>query len=993
MSHDEHSSAAEAGAEGDALQKSKNQLKNEAKRLEKLAKFNAKKEKQAQEAATKEAKGPTAGSKGKKAGSGSSAEVFVDTTVPGEKKDMTIPMADAFNPRAVEAAWYSWWEKCGFFKPEYAAQAATSAGLPEPEVFSMVMPPPNVTGSLHLGHAMMASIEDTLARWHRMCGKQVLYLPGCDHAGIATQAVVEKKLQRERGLTKYDLGREAFVQEIWSWKVQYGDTIYQQLRRMGVSADWERARFTLDPSVNEAVNEAFCRLFEDGLIFRANRLVHWSGKLRTALSDLEVEMREIEPNTWLSAYGHDPKKKYEFGVMTSLAYRLEGSETEEIVIMTTRPETVFADTAVAVHPLDERYKAFHGKRVVHPVTGDLLPVITDEAAEMTLGTGALKVSPAHDATDFALGQKHGLRFVSVFDQDNVLNEAAGSFAGMRRFDARNAVIEHCQANGTFRGQSPHAMSLPFCSRSGDIVEPRMIPQWWMSCDGVARKAADAVRTGEMRILPRDQEKIWFYWLDNIRDWCLSRQLWWGHRIPAYRVLVQGQKGGDEIWVAGRSYEEALDKAAKRLPDVPREQLVLEQDPDVLDTWFSSGLWPFSTMGWPSQEAGSDLDRFFPNSLLETGGDILFFWVARMAMLSIYLTGKVPFSEVFLHAMVRDAHGRKMSKSLGNVIDPLDVIEGISLADLHSRLEAGNLDPAEVRTAKEGQRRDFPDGIAECGTDALRIALCSYVAQGRDVNLNIKVVQSFRRFGNKLWNAIRFALMKLGPDFVPAKKAMLTGNESPADAWILGRMHVAIEETNRALSEYNLMAAVQAVQSFWLYDLCDVYIEVAKLLCDGSDTVARDTARQTLYTALDTGLRLLHPFMPFVTEELYQRLPRRPEDSTPSLVVASYPEARKDLLLPEAAAAFERINAWARDIRSFASDRKLPTQTTIAVRAAEPEAQTLLDSQQAAILALTRQVGRLQLSSNSPEQQHAEALELSLADGALTAIFSPPASKN
>lgn len=815
-----------------------------------------------------------------------------------------------------------------------------------------------------------------------MNGKQVLYLPGCDHAGIATQAVVERKLKKDKNLTKYDLGREAFVQEIWNWKVEYGDQIYNQLRRMGVSADWDRACFTLDPKVNAAVNAAFCKLFDDGLIFRANRLVHWSGKLKTALSDLEVDMREIAPNTFLSAHGHDPKKKYEFGVMTSIAYKVDGmGDDDEIVIMTTRPETVFADTALCVHPDDERYKKYHGKNVIHPVMGNLIPIITDEAADMTLGSGALKVSPAHDPVDFALGKKHDLKFISVFDENNVLNANAGEFSGMARFDARNAVIERIKANETFRGQSPHAMSLPFCSRSGDIVEPRMLPQWWMDCKGVAKEATDAVRNGDMKILPKEHEKLWFYWLDNIRDWCLSRQLWWGHRIPAYRVTWPGCGSDDgEIWVAGRTYEDALDKAKAKVPStVPVESILLEQDNDVLDTWFSSGLWPFSTMGWPDET--SDMSKFFPNSLLETGGDILFFWVARMVMLSLYLTGKVPFSEVFLHAMVRDAHGRKMSKSLGNVIDPLDVIEGITLESLQKRLEQGNLDINEVKTAKEGQRKDFPNGIPECGTDALRMALCSYVAQGRDVNLNILKVDSFRRFCNKLWNASKFALAKLGDYTPPSHLSCLEGEESLADCWILARLQETIKSVNEAFSEYNLMNAVSAVHSFWLYDLCDVYIEVVKpvLAPEHPNANARRLSQHVLYTCLEKGLQLLHPFMPFVTEELYQRLPRRPSDVIPSIVVSSYPSYQASLIDQIKAEKFEKLNNWTKEIRSFASENKLPRQTIITIGSTSEETKSLLTNEQAAISALTRAVGSLQLEPSSITTTSEEgALSLALS---------------
>jgi valyl-tRNA synthetase len=515
----------------------------------------------------------------------------------------------------------------------------------------------------------------------------------------------------------------------------------------------------------------------------------------------------------------------------------------------------------------------------------------------------------------------------------------------------------------------------------------------MNCKDMARQATEAVTKGDVKIFPKEHEKTWFYWLDNIRDWCLSRQLWWGHRIPAYKVVLAPGSGLDveEIWVAGRTYDEALEKAKAKCPGIAADSILLEQDHDVLDTWFSAGLWPFSTMGWPNNTG--DMDKFFPNSLLETGGDILFFWVARMVMLSLYLTGKVPFSEVFLHAMVRDAHGRKVSKSLGNVIDPLDVIEGITLDALHKRLEEGNLDPAEVKTAKEGQKRDFPSGIPECGTDALRMALCSYVAQGRDVNLNILKVDSFRRFCNKLWNACRFALMKLGGDFVPEPQFRLSGSESLADGWILTRLQETIAETNRSFAEYNLMAATSAIHSFWLYDLCDVYIEVVKPICapEYPDQAARKTAQNTLYTCLEQALRLLHPFMPFVTEELYQRLPRRLTDQTPSIVVSPYPQLLSlgDAVLASAA-EFERVNAWAKDIRSFASEKKLPRNTGITVSTDSDETFRFLSNQQPAIAALTRAVGSLSLS-RQPVSLADDSLGLKLSD-VIQATFSLP-SKN
>lgn len=948
----------------DGTEKSKNQLKNELKKAAKLEKFNAK---QSKVKATASANAEAGKMKTLDKKSGEIDEALLKVPK-GEKKPMTGAMADSYNPKAVEACWYAWWEKQGFFSPDYKDDGS------EREKFVMVVPPPNVTGSLHLGHTLTAAVEDSLSRWHRMKGHQVLYIPGSDHAGIATQAVVEKRLKKERNVTKHEMGREAFLAEVWKWRETYGDRIYDQLRRMGSSVDWDRVCFTLDPKAVTAVNEAFCRMFDDGLIFRANRLVHWSGKLKTALSDLEVEMREIEPRTRFPAHGHNPKKTYEFGVMTSFAYRLEGDASKEIVISTTRPETVFADVAIAVNPKDERYFEFHGRKLVHPVTGALIPVICDEAADPQFGTGALKVSPGHDHTDFEIGRRHGLPCISVFDENNVLLPICGAgFAGLPRYDAREAVIEFCKANGTFKGDEGHAMTLPICTRSGDFVEPRMMPQWWLNCKQMAAEAVEAVRSGELVISPKEHERDWYFWLENIRDWCLSRQLWWGHRVPAYRVLGVSDNNAEEIWVAGRSEAEALEKARAKCPG--NSSITVVQDEDVLDTWFSSGLWPLTTLNWPDCE-NSDFKRFYPQSLLETGSDILFFWVARMVMLGKYLTGKLPFNQVLLHAMVRDAYGRKMSKSLGNVIDPVDVIEGCTLEALQAQLDGGNLDANEVTLAKAGQKRDFPHGIPECGTDALRFALCSYVAQGRDINLNITRVEGYRRFCNKLWNALKFALMKLGDDYrgssVLDVNAVST-NGLPVDKWMLAKVARAAEAANRNFAAFNLMNVTAAVHQMWLYELCDVYIEAVKPVL-----ATHPTSRDVLYYALEQGLKLLHPMMPFITEELYHRLPRA-DSACVSICVASYPEM-DPAQLPEAVLAgekeFDDIYELIKVVRSTVMDRKLPPKTTRLALLPDSASclRNQLETNMPAIQALVRTVGSIELE-NSECCEGGERIEL------------------
>ncbi|XP_049648753.1 valine--tRNA ligase [Accipiter gentilis] len=740
--------------------KSAAQLKKEAKRKEKLEKFQQKQEKSREQQA--KAKAP------KKERRDPGVLTYDLPTPPGEKKDVSVPLPESYSPQYVEAAWYSWWERQGFFKPEYGR---SSVAEPNPRgVFMMCVPPPNVTGSLHLGHALTSAIQDSLARWHRMRGATTLWNPGCDHAGIATQVVVERRLWRQRGLTRHQLGREEFLREVWRWKDEKGDRIYQQLRRLGASMDWDRACFTMDPKMCRAVREAFVRLHESGLIYRSTRLVHWSCALNSAISDIEVDKKELAGRTLLRVPGYETP--IEFGVLVAFAYPLEGDgegEEQEVVVATTRLETMLGDVAVAVHPDDPRYQHLRGRRVRHPFTGRSLPVLHDTFVDPSFGTGAVKITPAHDATDFEVGQRHGLPRPSVIGEDGRLINVPPPFLGLPRFTGRAAVLEALKQRGLFRGVTENPMVVPICSRSKDVVEPLLKPQWYVRCQGLARGAAAAVRRGDLRLRPPSHARTWFQWMDNIRDWCISRQLWWGHRIPAYFVTVDdpnvppGEDGDDRYWVSGRSEEEAREKAARNF-GVDPDRVTLRQDEDVLDTWFSSGLFPFSIFGWP--EPSQDLEVFYPGTLLETGHDILFFWVARMVMLGLALTGRLPFREVYLHAIVRDAHGRKMSKSLGNVIDPLDVITGISLQGLHEQLESSNLDPAELERAREGQKRDFPNGIPECGTDALRFALCAYTAQGRDINLDVGRVLGYRHFCNKVWNGARFVLRALGPDYRP-----------------------------------------------------------------------------------------------------------------------------------------------------------------------------------------------------------------------------------
>ncbi|XP_053908105.1 LOW QUALITY PROTEIN: valine--tRNA ligase [Cuculus canorus] len=919
--------------------KSAAQLRKEAKKREKLEKFQQKLEKNREQQAKAKPKAP-------REPRGQSGDAYSLETPPGEKKELGQALPLSYSPGYVEAVWYSWWEHSGFFKPEYGRP---SLSTPNPRgVFALVLPPPNVTGTLHLGHALTVAIQDTLVRWHRMRGATTLWTPGCDHAGIATQVVVERRLWRERGLRRHQLGREGFLREVWRWKEEKGDRIYQQLRRLGASMDWDRACFTMDPKMCRAVREAFVRLHEMGLIYRSTRLVHWSCTLQSAISDIEVEKRELGGRTLLRVPGYE--EPVEFGVIVAFAYPLEGGgEGEELVVATTRPETMLGDAAVAVHPDDPRYQHLRGRCVRHPFTGQILPILHDAFVDPEFGTGAVKVTPAHDATDFEVGQRHGLPCVSIISDDGRLCGVPPPFLGLPRFTARAAVLEALKARGLLRGERENPMVVPICSRSKDVLEPLLKPQWFLRCQSLAVAAADAVRSGELRLRPPSYTRAWFHWMENSRDWCISRQLWWGHRIPAYFITIDdpnvppGEDGDGRYWTSGRSEDEAREKAAKAFGVSP-ERVGLRQDEDVLDTWFSSGLFPFSVFGWP--DTTQDLTLFYPGSLLETGHDILGFWVARMVMLGLALTGRLPFREVYLHAIVRDAHGRKMSKSLGNVIDPLDVISGISLEGLHEQLEKSNLDPAELERAREGQKRDFPNGIPECGTDALRFALCAYTGQGRDINLDVGRVLGYRHFCNKIWNSARFVLRALGPQFRPPPTPQPRGRPGLAERWVRSRLAAAAGACGAALEAFDFPGATTAAHSFWVYELCDVFLELVKPVLARAEAAEPDAggapgddpegdeddvgdvvaARDALYTCLDAGLRLLAPFMPFVTEELWQRLPPRNPPVPPSISLCPYPDTTEFCQRDEEAeATMEFVLSIVRALRGLRADHGLTRQ--------------------------------------------------------------------
>ncbi|GEQ70170.1 hypothetical protein JCM33374_g3846 [Metschnikowia sp. JCM 33374] len=930
-------------------EKTAKEIEKEKKKAEKMAKFLAKKQKQEADA---KSKAPSEKKPKKEKKVAEPVPEWIDKTQPGQKKDMASlddPAFKAYNPKNVESSWYAWWESQKFFEPKL-----DNGAIQKPGAFTIAAPPPNVTGALHIGHALTFAIQDSLIRYNRMKGKTTLYLPGFDHAGISTQSVVEKQVWKTEKKTRHDYGREKFVEKVWEWKEEYHSRIKDQVKRLGASFDWSREAFTLNPDLSAAVVEAFVRLHEDGTIYRASRLVNWSTKLNTAISNLEVDNKNVAGRTLLSVPDYD--EKIEFGVLTSYSYKVVGSD-EKITVATTRPETLFGDTGVAVHPEDPRYKHLHGKHVQHPFLDRQIPIVTDaEAVDMTFGTGAVKITPAHDQNDYNTGKRHNLEFINILTDDGLLNENSGpEWQGVKRFTARAKVIEKLKELDLYVDQKDNEMTIPTCSRSGDVIEPLLKPQWWVRQDEMAKEAIKAVKSGEITISPKTSEKEYFHWLENIQDWCISRQLWWGHRCPVYFVVVEGEEGDrldNNYWVAGRTYEEALEKANKRFPDT---KFSLEQDEDVLDTWFSSGLWPISTLGWPNNT--EDMKLFAPLSMLETGWDILFFWVSRMILLTLKLTGKVPFKEVFCHSLVRDAQGRKMSKSLGNVVDPLDVISGISLEALHDKLKIGNLDPKEIEKAAAGQKQSYPSGIPECGTDALRFALCAYTTGGRDINLDILRVEGYRKFCNKIYQATKFVLGRLGDDYVPPASSAKSGKESLVEKWILHKLTDAAKSVNLHLDNREFSEATSAVYNFW-YDLCDVYIENSKALIQEGTAEQKKSAQDTLYTCIDGALKLIHPFMPYVTEEMWQRLPRRAGDKAPSITVAEYPVYEKEFDDVSSLEAYELVLNITKGARSLLSQYNILKNGQVYVESSDATVREICKDQKDSIVSLIKGVEKI-----------------------------------
>ena len=790
-------------------------------------------------------------------------------------------MPKAYDFAATEQRLYTWWEENGWFKPEAMPDDA--------DPFVISIPPPNVTGSLHMGHAMFVGLEDLMIRRARMQGRAALWVPGSDHAGIATQLQVEKLLVSE-GTSREEVGRDEFLRRTWAWKAQYGGYITKQLRRLGASCDWERERFTLDEGLNRAVNEAFNRLYRMGLIYRSEYLVNWSPGLQTAVSDLEVDYSE------------------EAGYLYHFKYPVQGGG--HLPVATTRPETILGDTAVAVHPDDDRYKAFIGKTALVPILDREIPIIADDYVDMAFGTGALKITPGHDPNDFEIGQKHGLAIINVMNKDATMNGNAGPYAGLDRFDCRARLWVDMEAADLTIKKQDYTLNVPRSQRGGEIIEPMVSKQWFVEAKPMADMGLAAVKTGRIKIVPERFNKVWYNWLENIRPWCISRQLWWGHQIPVWYV-----NGNEETFVVARSEEEALAQAqAKYGADV-----TLERDPDVLDTWFSSALWPFSTLGWPEQTP--DLARFYPTDVMETGYDILFFWVARMAMTGLMFTNDIPFHTIYLHGLVRDEIGRKMSKTTGNVTDPIEVMDDL-------------------------------------GTDALRFTLLTGGTPGNDLNLSMDKVASNRNFANKIWNLTRFIVMNL--EKIDAADRPVSPAYSPADQWILSRANEVVAAVDRLMDGYQFGEAGRQINDFLWGEFADWYVELAKVQLRAGGQMAW-TTMSVLQHVLDICLRLLHPFIPYVTEETWQQMKaafsasgkgiQPAEGWAEALIIAKWPAAGAIDVV--AIGQFERVRDLVRAIRAARADNKVEPGKRIAAMIAAGGSEALISDQTAVICELAR----------------------------------------
>ncbi|MCE8053414.1 valine--tRNA ligase [Halomonas daqingensis] len=877
-------------------------------------------------------------------------------------------MDKTYQPEQIESRWYERWEADGRFAP---------SGEGEP--YSIMIPPPNVTGSLHMGHAFQDTIMDTLIRWRRMQGNNTLWQVGTDHAGIATQMLVERKVAAEEGKSRHDLGREAFIDRVWEWKHESGGHITRQLRRMGASVDWSRERFTMDDGFYKAVQEVFVRLYEEDLIYRGKRLVNWDPTLHTAISDLEVENREQQGQFWHFRY------PLADGVTTDAGL-------DYLVVATTRPETLLGDTGVAVNPEDPRYASLIGKFVELPLVGRRIPIVADEHADMEKGSGCVKITPAHDFNDYEVGRRHGLPLINVFTQDAAILPQAEAFdiqgrplpeidpslpqayAGLDRFEARKRIVADMEAAGLLEQIETVNNTLPFGDRSGDVIEPLLTDQWFVAVESLAKPAIEAVENGDIQFVPKNYENMYFSWMRDLQDWCISRQLWWGHRIPAW-YDAEGN-----VYVA-RTEAEAREKHG--LP----ADLALTQDEDVLDTWFSSGLWTFGTLGWPEQTP--ELTTFHPSSVLVTGFDIIFFWVARMIMLTLKFTGEVPFKTVYVHGLVRDGQGQKMSKSKGNVLDPIDLIDGITLDELLEKRTGNMMQPQKAKAIAKATRDEFPEGIEPHGTDALRFTFLSQATTGRDIKFDMGRLDGYRNFCNKLWNASRYVLMNAeGQDCGVSLEGQGESVElSLADRWIVSRLQQTEAQVTKAMEEFRFDHASQALYEFVWNEYCDWYLELSKpvLWDDNASIKAKRGTRRTLVRVLEAILRLAHPMMPFISEEIWQRVAplagKAAGDGRESIMAQPWPVAEQEKIDEQATRDIEWLKGVIVAVRNVraemniapgkplevlltkgsATDReRLEANRLFLAKLAKLESATWLDDPSQAPLSATQLVGDMEV---------------------------------
>jgi valyl-tRNA synthetase len=813
-------------------------------------------------------------------------------------------MDKTYDPHAIESRWYQIWERNGYFKP--SGQGSS---------YCLMIPPPNVTGTLHMGHAFQDTLMDALIRYHRMRGFNALWQPGTDHAGIATQMVVERQLNAE-GRTRYELGRETFVERVWKWKEASGGMITGQLRRLGASVDWSRERFTLDAGMSRAVNEAFVRLYDEGLIYRGKRLINWDPVLRTAVSDLEVVSQEEQGHLW------------------HMRYPLANG-AGHLVVATTRPETMLGDTAVAVHPNDERYRHLIGKQVSLPLTSRTIPVIADQYVDPAFGTGCVKITPAHDFNDYAMGERHGLAKINIFAPDASINEnGPATYRGLDRFEARAKIVSDLRAQDLLEKIEIHKLMVPRGDRTGEVLEPYLTDQWFVRGEPLAAPAIKAVEEGRIRFVPENWVKTYFEWMRNIQDWCISRQLWWGHRIPAW------YDANDNYYV-GRTEAEVRRKYASRLaPDSP-----LRQDEDVLDTWFSSALWPFSTLGWPQDTP--DLKTFYPTSVLVTGFDIIFFWVARMVMMGLQFMGDVPFREVYIHGLVRDSEGQKMSKSKGNVLDPIDLVDGIELDVLVRKRVQGLMQPQMAKTIETITRKAYPSGIPAHGADALRFTFAALTSTGRDIKFDLGRIEGYRNFCNKLWNAARYVLMNTSGDDAGLNAESV--ELALPDRWIISRLQTVEAEVASYFEVYRFDLIAHVLYDFTWHDYCDWYLEFSKPIISGANAThgatedaidssalnvelmakARGT-RRTLLRVLETLLRLLHPIMPFITEEIWQQLAPLAGRQGDTIQLQPYPRADEYKFDSQATEEMEWVKAFVMGVRRIRAELNIAPSKSLPV---------------------------------------------------------------